>query len=177
MKKEKISVAISIIFLELLLAANISFSKNEEYFIDSDSELYQMAIQFLYDKDDNPNKDKDNYKLFIDYNDFGVTKKQDYKYAYLWVVKQSYYVKNNKIVSDTGSSMPYKFRFNRYNSILDYEIPKDGNEYANSIKEMFPNTIEEEVLTYQIDDSEMLKEVKKYYSTLEDTKIYHPEEV
>ena len=70
--------------------------------------------------------------------------------------------------------MPYKFTFElNDNKVVKYEIPKDGNEYASSIKEMYPDDIENKVINYQWKDDGLIKEVKNYYSDLKDKNIYY----
>ena len=69
--------------------------------------------------------------------------------------------------------MPYKFTFELdSNKVVKYEIPDDGSEYVPSIKRMFPDDIENKVLNYEWDSSKLMKEVKEYYSDLEDKDIY-----
>ena len=43
----------------------------------------------------------------------------------MWIAEESYYVVDNKIISGSGSSMPYKFTFElNDNKVVKYEIPK-----------------------------------------------------
>ncbi len=161
---------IAIIFLGIFLAVKL-LNKRDEYYITDYEQLYDVAVQYLIDNDDNQNKSKERYKIFIDYKGFGITQDKEYRYAYMWIYDESYYVSNDKIISDSGSSMPYKFTF-KDNKVVKCEIPKDGSQYVSSIKYMFPNDIENKVINYQFSDDKLKNDVKKYYSDLEDTTIY-----
>ena len=152
----------------------ITGCSNKENYITDYEHLYDTAVQYIIDNDTNPEKNNDRYKMFIDYNGFGITEDDDYRYAYMWIAEESYYVADNKIISGSGSSMPYKFTFElNDNKVVKYEIPKDGNEYASSIKEMYPDDIENKVINYQWKDDGLIKEVKNYYSDLKDKNIYY----
>ena len=149
------------------------FAKSKEVYITNSDYLYEKAIEYLYETDDYSFKDQEQYKLFIDYKGFGITEDEEYKYVYMWVLKQSYYVKNNKIISGPGSSMPYKFRYDKDDILMDFETPKDGSEYVKSIKKMYPDDIEQNAIGYQWKDDRLIKEVREYYSDLKDNNIYY----
>ena len=164
-------------FLSLMVIVSlfiITGCSNKENYITDYEHLYDTAVQYIIDNDTNPEKNNDRYKMFIDYNGFGITEDDNYRYAYMWIAEESYYVVDNKIISGSGSSMPYKFTFElNDNKVVKYEIPKDGNEYASSIKEMYPDDIENKVINYQWKDDGLIKEVKNYYSDLKDKNIYY----
>ena len=164
-------------FLSLMVIVSlfiITGCSNKENYITDNEHLYDTAVQYIIDNDTNPEKNEDRYKMFIDYNGFGITEDDNYRYAYMWISEESYYVVDNKIISGSGSSMPYKFTFElNDNKVVKYEIPKDGSEYASSIKEMYPDDIENKVINYQWKDDGLIKEVKNYYSDLKDKNIYY----
>ena len=164
-------------FLSLMVIVSlfiITGCSNKENYITDYEHLYDTAVQYIIDNDTNPEKNNDRYKMFIDYNGFGITEDDNYRYAYMWIAEESYYVVDNKIISGSGSSMPYKFTFElNDNKVVKYEIPKDGNEYASSIKEMYPDDIENKVINYQWKDDGLTKKAKKYYSDLKDKNIYY----
>ena len=136
--------------------------------------LYDIAIQYIIDNDSNPEKDNERYKSFTEYKEFGIYKDKNYRYVYMWISEESFYIKDNKIISGSGSSMPYKFTFKlAEDEVVKYELPRDGNEYITSIKEMYPDDIENKVIDYTWDsDEELIKKVKEYYSDLSDNNIY-----
>ena len=91
----------------------------------------------------------------------------------MWIADESYYVIDNKIVSGSGSSMPYKFVFDLNNKVIKYEVPKDGSSYESSIKDMYPDDLEDEAINYSWKDDKLMEEVKNYYSDIEDKNIYY----
>lgn len=36
--------------------------------------------------------------MFVDYNGFGITEDENYRYVYMWIAEESYYIANNKII-------------------------------------------------------------------------------
>ena len=166
MKKKKTIIATSIIILVIiaLLITGICIDKNKEKYIENSNQLYDIASKYIVEKDENPDKDKKRYKMFIDYEGFGITEDKEYRYAYMWIYDESFYISNNRIISSGGSSMPYKFTFaKKEDKVIKYENPKDGNEYTSSIKEMFPKDLEEKVLNDKLNDSKLKRDVREYY--------------
>ena len=164
------------IYLSLMVVVSlfiITGCSSKENYITDNEHLYDTAVQYIIDNDTNPEKNNYRYKMFIDYNGFGITEDDNYRYAYMWIAEETYYVADNKIISGSGSSMPYKFTFElNENKVVKYETPKDGSFYVSSIKEMYPDDIENKAINYQWKDDELIKEVKNYYSDLKDNSIY-----
>jgi hypothetical protein len=164
-------------FLSLMVIVSlfiITGCSNKENYITDYEHLYDTAVQYIIDNDTNPEKNNDRYKMFVDYNGFGITEDENYRYVYMWIAEESYYIADNKIISGSGSSMPYKFTFElNDNKVVKYEIPKDGNEYTSSIKEMYPDDIENKAINFQWKDDTLIKEVRNYYSDLKDKSIYY----
>ncbi|KNY28295.1 hypothetical protein [Pseudobacteroides cellulosolvens] len=82
---------------------------------------------------------------------YGVEKKDDKTYAYIWSVQQEYKYTDGKLENGAGLSIPLVLvmnadRDNKY-TVLEYKAPKDGEQYASSIKEMFPKEYHEKILT------------------------------
>ena len=72
-------------------------------------------------------------------------------YAYLWSFTQEYVFENNKLVSGSGASMPVvvileEDKDGQYTAVA-FKTPKDGAQYASSIKELFPAEYQEKILT------------------------------
>ena len=164
-------------FLSLMVIVSlfiITGCSNKENYITDNEHLYDIAIQYIIDNDTNPEKNNDRYKMFVDYNGFGITEDENYRYVYMWIAEESYYIADNKIISGSGSSMPYKFTFElNDNKVVKIETPKDGNEYTSSIKEMYPDDIENKAINFQWKDDTLIKEVRNYYSDLKDKSIYY----
>jgi hypothetical protein len=164
-------------FLSLMVIVSlfiITGCSNKENYITDYEHLYDTAVQYIIDNDTNPEKNNDRYKMFVDYNGFGITEDENYRYVYMWIAEESYYIADNKIISGSGSSMPYKFTFElNDNKVIKIETPKDGNEYTSSIKEMYPDDIENKAINFQWKDDTLIKEVRNYYSDLKDKSIYY----
>ena len=146
-----------------------------KYLTDNDF-LYDTAIQYLLDNDSSPEKNNKDYHRFADYQGFGITEDDDYKYAYMWIFDESFYVNDkNHIKVGTGGSMPYKFFFDKTtNAVVKYETPQDGTSYASSIRRMFPSKVAKEMLKMSgFDDTKLMAEVKDYYDYLPDTEIHY----
>ena len=178
-KKIKLTLIFVIIILLIIASiiginVNLSNKSNEKYgyWITDNEFLYDKAIEYLKEEKLKiaHDKDKEDYQIFYDYEGFGIKEKDNKKYAYMYILEESYYIKHEKIRSSEGSCMPYKFIFEN-NEVIGYENPKDGSEYANSIKEMFPDDIENEVMRYEFKDAKLKKRVEEHYSYLESTLI------
>ena len=176
MNKKKLIVCLSLIVVVILGLFIIFkvFKKSDEHYIKNSDNLYDIAIDYLIKNNNDSTKNKSHYKLFIFPKKFAITEDKENKYAYMHICVQSYYVKDNKIISYLGSSMLYKFTFDKKtNKVIEYENPVDGYENNASIRRMFPDDIEDEAIKFKFDDKELIKEVKEYYSFLEDTNIYY----
>ncbi len=169
MKKKMLISLMVIVSLFIIIGCS-----NKENYITDYEHLYDTAVQYIIDNDTNPEKNNDRYKMFVDYNGFGITEDENYRYVYMWIAEESYYIADNKIISGSGSSMPYKFTFElNDNKVIKIETPKDGNEYTSSIKEMYPDDIENKAINFQWKDDTLIKEVRNYYSDLKDKSIYY----
>ncbi|HEY9059886.1 MAG TPA: hypothetical protein VIO64_05180 [Pseudobacteroides sp.] len=82
---------------------------------------------------------------------YGHEIKDSKTYAYIWSVQQEYKYTDGKLENGAGLSIPLVLimsvdRDNKY-TVLDYKAPKDGEQYASSIKELFPKEYQEKILT------------------------------
>ena len=176
MKKKNIIMIVIMILLGVLILISFIYVNHHaprEVFITDHDFLYEDAVLYIKTNDTSYEKDYNRYHLFTSYHGFGITKDDQYYYAYLWINEESYYVKNNKIISGSGSSMPYKFTFDKKNHVVKYDIPEDGSYYASSIRKMYPNRIEDDALNYTSNNQTVIQQVKEYYSDLEDVNIYY----
>ncbi len=164
-KKMYFIVAISLLIIIVTCIVGYFIYKNSRIAWITDHEyLYDKAIEYLNQKDisESYDKNKEGFKIFFDYEPFGIEEKGKQKIAYMWILEEEYFLENNEIESGEGSSMPYKFIFEN-NEVVSYQFPSDGNEYGPSIKRIFPKSIEKEVMSFQIDSSKLRKDVEKYY--------------
>ena len=171
---KKILVLFIVIFI-IILSSFVYFNNTLKVNLVNDSDyLYDEVINFIKEKefDENPDSNYDDFNVFYSYHGFGVEKKHSYKYVYMWIYHQSYYIESEEfgggLAISSGSSMPVKAIF-KDNKLQDIIYPKDGSEYVSSIKEMFPGIIEYQVLNY---DKE--KNINKLFNEVEQKKnIYY----
>lgn len=167
MKKVVLSLII------ILSICMITGCKSNEKKIKNNEILYDMAVNYIISNDDSEDRGKERYNMFADYIRFETTKDNKYRYAYMWITTESYYVADNKIVSTTGNSMPYKFTFEmKKDKVVKYETPEDGNKYVKSIKKMFPDNIENKVINYKYSSDKIIRDVKDFYKDISDQDIY-----
>ena len=171
---KKILVLFFTIFI-ITFTSLIYYNKNLKVNLVSDSDfLYDEVINFIKEKEfyENPDSNYNDFNVFYSYHGFGIEKKHSYKYVYMWLYQQSYYIESEEygagLAISSSSSMPIKAIF-KNNKLQDIIYPKDGNEYVPSIKEMFPGIIEYQVLNY---DKE--KNINKLFNEVEQKKnIYY----
>jgi hypothetical protein len=94
------------------------------------------------------NQNSDNAGYYIDYKSFSNAKVFGTKSigeneleVYAWVMEESFYKEEEKVIVAAGSSIPHKFIIETIGGeyqILDYQIPRDGNLYSEDMKEIFP---------------------------------------
>ena len=164
---KKVLIILGIVLL--LIIAYLTFqivSNKGEHFITHNEFLYDKAISYLEAKEEEKySNNLLNYKVFTDYHGFGITEKDDKKYAYMKILLKSCYTKDNEIKIYQEFSTIYKFTFVN-NEVVDYRVPMEGGYYASSIEEMIPNSIKNKVLRYQMDDSKLEQKVDKYYDNI-----------
>lgn len=176
------------IFLLLVLMFVIDvrrMNKNEEvvfstwgfdYFpaINLNDEEIEIAVKnFLVDKGDKESKRYEDSKTFVSMRVFLLEEvEQDKKYnLYAWVLEGKYYLENNEIKQDSGSSIPHKFVVEKVDGVFkvtDYKIPRDGSYYVKDIKDIFPREVER-----SMDDVHSDETVKRLQLDIdEQTKLY-----
>lgn len=173
MEKKKLYLigCISILIIVLIcIIGYFIYKSNNTVWITDHEYLYDKAIEYLNQKDtsESYDKNKEGFKIFFDYEPFGIEEKGNKKIAYMWILEEEYYLEKGKPESGEGSSMPYKFVFEN-NEVINYEIPSDGSEYCPSIERIFPNSIERKVMSFQIDSSKLREDIEEYYSNFKTT--------
>ena len=173
-KNKKIFLIISIISLIIIFSLIFYNLKMKVNLVDDSDYLYDEVINFIKEKELTENSDSKykDFNVFYSYYGFGIEKDNNYKYAYMWLYSQSYYIESEEsggsLAISSGNSIPLKAIFK--NDILeDIIYPKDGDEYTSSIKRMFPGIIEYQVLHF---DKE--KNINKLFNEVENKKnIYY----
>ena len=113
-----------------------------------------------------------NAKGFVELNTFYIESNKahlEYKVS-TWVLERIYCEKDDEIVEECGSSIPYLFVVDFDNNtdgykVVDYFIPKDGNRYEQSLKEIFVPSVRR-----QIEDFDMSNEIRKLIYKIEEAK-------
>lgn len=183
--KNKIVLTITIILIIAILGIGIFWlyyvhegdKQEREIGTENEEKLYQKVEEYLIalekpqykleTKESKPNTDIKDFKVFTNIAKLGIEKKQDEINVYVWALVESYYVQNGNLVTNTGSSSPYKFRI-KNNEVIDYETPKDGEEFEQSCKKIFPKDIRKKLGESLVNSDELKKEVRNYYSYLKE---------
>ena len=170
-KSKKIIIIFSII-LAIIFSVLIYYNKNLNINLVNDSDyLYDEVIDFLKTKefDNNKNSKEKDFNVFYSYHGFGIEKDKNYKYVYMWIYGQSYYIEKEEYLAIySSSSIPIKAIYKK-DKLQDIIYPKDGSYYVKSVKEMFPGIIKYQVLNF---DNE--KNINKLFNEVEQKKnIYY----
>ncbi len=174
-KKSKKKILVLSIFILLIVTISIFYSSTLKInLINESSELYDIAIDYLREKEfkSNPDSSKEDFNVFYSYHSFGIEKRGNYKYMYMWLYSESDYLEeDNALGISTGSSLPVKITI-KDNKVVNTEYPKDGNEYTKSIYKLFPRTIAKQILNFDNEKNinklynEMRTKKNKYYNYL-----------
>lgn len=81
---------------------------------------------------------------------YEILKKTDDK-IFLWAYLQEYYKKDNKLQQGSGWSVPVALSVENTTDglkINNHEVPHDGESYANDIKRIFPDDIQQKIFNY-----------------------------
>ncbi len=175
MKKGLVIIIFVIVFLILL--GTISYMATEKTVTNREDlyekiEEYLVSLEephyFLETKESTPNYDISDFKVFTDIQKLGIKQKGNQFYVYVWATVQSYYVQDNQLVGNSGSSAPYKFIIEN-DEVIDCIKPEDGERYAESVKTIFPKDIREKMENLNTTDrnTNIKQQVDEYYSYLE----------
>ena len=94
-----------------------------------EQEINNAIINFIVDKGDNE-KHYENSKTFASMRVYLIEEKEAFtKFnIYAWVLEENYYLENNEIKQDSGSSIPHKFVVENIDNkfiVTDWVIPRD----------------------------------------------------
>ena len=115
--------------------------------IDLKEEEIKLAItDYLIQKGDSEPKHNDNEKTFVSMRIYLIEEKERDKHynIYAWVLEEKHYLENDEIKQDSGSSIPYKFVVKSVDgkfSVTDFKIPRDGSYYSVDMKNIFPDSV------------------------------------
>lgn len=171
---KKVFIIFSIIFLIFIVGFVIYNEKLKVNLVNDSDYLYDEVIDFIKEQEfkKNPDSKEQDFNVFYSYHGFGIEEKNNYKYVYMWIYEQSYYIEceeyDSGLAISSGGSMAAKAIF-KDNKLQDIIYPKDGSYYVSSIKEMFPGIIEYQVLNFNNE-----KNINKLFNEVEQRKnIYY----
>lgn len=173
MKKSKaIFYIVSLCIIVGCILFNLNLQRGN--WIDGENYLYTKAVDYVVKsiKQSSDYKDKQDYQVFTDYLMYGIEKHDTKRNVYMWILYEEYYVQDNKLILGSGASMPYKFTFENEN-VIKCETAEDGSRYEPSIREMFPDDIEDLPLEDSSTRLSVKPQVESYYSYLPSTEIQY----
>ncbi len=111
-----------------------------------EEEIISGVENYLLEKSDSEPKQHENEKNFVGIRTYLIEEKNNHKLynVYAWVLEEKYYLENNEIKQDSSSSIPYMFVVEHTNDeykVTDSRIPRDGNYYAEDMKNIFPRSV------------------------------------
>ena len=137
-------------------------------------EIETAIMNYIIEKGDNE-KHNENAKAFASMRVYLTHEKEKDKYydIYAWVLEEKYYLENNEIKQDGGSSIPYKFIVENIDgkfTVTDLVIPRDGSYYADDMKSIFPNSVREDMEDIHTDgtieelNEDIQEQVEEYFN-------------
>lgn len=92
-------------------------------------------------------------RVFGSYDVLGEQELDGHKVVYLWALCEEYAQEGNQVNKKNGVSIPlavYLFaQDENHNGVLDYRRPQDGKYYESSIRQLFPQDIQEKIAARQ----------------------------
>ena len=93
---------------------------------------------------------------------FKIFSEEDNK-VFLWAFLQEYYENDSKIMMGSGWSVPMVLEIERntgWITIKGHKTPRDGEQYAQDIKKVFPKNIRTQIFTFP--GSDEMQELQRY---------------
>ena len=139
-----------------------------------EKELNNAILKYILDRGDNEKHHKD-AKTFASMDVYLIQEeKRDVCYIiYAWVLEEKYYLENDEIKQDGGSSIPHKFVLARVNDefvVTNVVIPGDGSYYADDMKSIFPSSVRNDMEDIHTDgtmeelNADIQKQVEEYFN-------------
>jgi len=138
----------------------------------AEEEINNAILKFIVDRGDNE-KHHEYAKTFASMRVYLIEEKErDELYnIYAWVLEEKYYLENNEIKEDSGSSIPYKFVVENIEgnfTVTDSKIPRDGSYYPEDMKNIFPSSVRNDMDRIHTDGTidrllEDIQQQKKLY--------------
>lgn len=167
----KVITILCIVFVIILLGLLYYNEKMKVNLINNSDYLYDEALNYIRNEEikNSKDKDKNDFNVFYSYYGFGIEKDGDYKYAYMWLCNNSYFIeKEDALAISSSASIPCKVTF-KNDKVVKVEYPKDGNLYKSSIKKLFPSVIASQVLNFDKEEN-----INKMFNEITDrSRIYY----
>ena len=139
-----------------------------------ENDIYIAIRDYLVKKGDSEYKHHDGEKTFVSMKIYLIEeeKRDSLYYIYAFVVDGKYYVENNNLKEDSGSSIPYKFKVEKINEeyiVTDSKNPRDGSYYSLDMKNIFPRSVRNDMEKAYTDGTierlinEVLEQAKLYF--------------
>lgn len=174
LKKHRISIIMFIITILLCVISPFLLKTTNEinaYSFSDEDKIYEQIKQYLIKLEEENHylespefaNDSDNFKVFIDIGKLGIEENGEEKYVYVLALIQSYSVQEELVKNE--SLMAYKFTI-KDNAITNYQIPVDGINYDESVKEIFPEYIIKKMQQSEelINRKKLEDEANEYYN-------------
>lgn len=138
-----------------------------------EDKIYLAIREYLIEKGDSESKHHIDEKTFVSMRVYLLEEKNhSLYYIYAWVMDGKYYLENDELKKDSGSSIPYKFKVEKINGkyiVTDSRIPRDGSYYIEDMKNIFPRSVRNDMDRCQIDgaieklEMEVEEQAKLYF--------------
>ena len=173
--KEKIFIISCVVIIFLIILLSFIFSNNLSK--EKEEELYAKIEQAITSRAYNIDKTvQNNFNTFFSIKRLGSKVEGSNTFIYCWIQIESFYInKDGNVELYQGSSMPYRFTFEK-DELIKYEFPKDGQEeYSTSLKELFPFLVRLKFNSIYNDNklkNDILQQVEDYYNITSDKIFY-----
>ena len=173
--KEKIFIISCVVIIFLIILLSFIFSNNLSK--EKEEELYAKIEQAITSRAYNIDKTvQNNFNTFFSIKRLGSKIDGNNTFIYCWIQIESFYInKDGNVELYQGSSMPYRFTFEK-DELIKYEFPKDGQEeYSTSLKELFPFLVRLKFNSIYNDNklkNDILQQVEDYYNISSDKIFY-----
>lgn len=138
-----------------------------------EKEINCAIMNYIVERGDSE-KHHENAKTFASMRVYLIEEKESFKYfnIYAWVLEEKYYLENNEIKQDCGSSIPHKFVVENIEGkfiVTDSKTPRDGSYYLEDMKIIFPSSVREDMKRIHTDgtieelNADIQKQVEIYF--------------
>jgi len=139
-----------------------------------EEKIKNAVMNYIVNKGDNE-KNHEDAKTFASMRVYLIQEeKRDVCYIiYAWVLEEKYYLENNEIKQDGGSSIPYKFVLVKEDDefvVTNVKTPRDGSYYADDMKSIFPSSVRKDMEEIHTDgtieelNADIQKQIKVYFN-------------